>query len=150
MILHVPRSESGFSLIDVVVGLSVATVSLVGLGAVFVSTQRSFESAQDEAVRTQSFGLVMEQMRGENFADVGDLYTGYRFAVTEIGGTGTVQFFFDETADVPELGLPRDLDGDGAANSKDVSGSYTLLPIQVDIVADGETRSLFAFLSQDA
>src|SRR5262249_36902211 len=33
----------------------------------------------------------------------------------------TVRFFTDETADLPELGLPRDLDGDGAVSNVDTA-----------------------------
>lgn len=31
----------------------------------------------------------------------------------------SIRFFTDETADLPELGLPRDLDGDGVASNVD-------------------------------
>jgi type II secretory pathway pseudopilin PulG len=33
----------------------------------------------------------------------------------------SIQFFTDETADLPEFGLPRDLDGDGAATNVNTS-----------------------------
>ena len=97
---------------------------------------------------------TVEQMRGEAFADIATLYTGYQFTLIEIGGSGTVTVIVDETATVPELGLPRDLDGDGSASSSDVTASYALLPVRIDVTwpnsFGNRTQTLFTLLSEES
>jgi len=66
---------------------------------------------------------------------------GDRFAVRELTpapgepSVGTIRLVLDETlsdADLQvELGMPRDLDGDGAAASGDVTSSAMILPVVV-------------------
>ncbi len=63
-----------------------------------------------------------------------------------------IQFFVDETANSPELGLPRDLDGDGAISNADVGVlgadgkiAATMLPVKLTVSwrsFDGSSRSL--------
>lgn len=64
----------------------------------------------------------------------------------------SIRFFTDETADRPELGLPRDLDGDGLASNADISRAgqngrlmATTLPYALTLRfrgARGEPRSV--------
>lgn len=64
----------------------------------------------------------------------------------------SIRFFTDETADLPELGLPRDLDGDGFVSNADISRSggngrlmATTLPYALTLRfrgAGGEARSV--------
>ena len=70
--------------------------------------------------------------------------------------TGRVTFILNETAvsqDAQELGFPRDLDGDGEATNKDVSGNYTLLPAKVELswtdLNGPQTRNLYFFLAEE-
>ena len=61
---------------------------------------------------------------------------------------GSIQVVVDETATDAALGvvagMPRDLDGDGAAVSSDVTGAARLLPIIITLewVVPAGTRSL--------
>ena len=52
------------------------------------------------------------------------------------------------------LGLPMDLNSDGVTSSDDVSGSYTLLPLVVDLAWTGprgpQTKSMYVFLSEES
>lgn len=145
--------DAGFTLVEVMAATVLMTGGLIGLGLVFVSSQRSQDLSMEEAVVSHAFRRTVEQMRGEAFADVATLYTGYQFTLNQINGSGTVTVLVDETATVPELGLPRDLDGDGSASSSDVTASYVLLPVRVDIAwPDGfgnQTRTLYTFLSEE-
>ena len=46
-----------------------------------------------------------------------------------------------EDLDMPELGLPRDLNGDGAIDSADHSGDYQLLPVLVRVRWEGRSEN---------
>ncbi len=153
---HVSDRSTGFSLLEVVAGMLFLTIGLLGVGAVFVSNQRSYETAIEESLVTHRFRYMIEKIRGTPFENVALLHQGTAFAVDEINGTGTVTIFVSEVAsgsDAVELGLPRDLDGDGAATSSDVSANYTLLPIKLQvtwIAMDGvQTRSHYFYLSNE-
>ncbi|MEM7235382.1 MAG: type II secretion system protein [Planctomycetota bacterium] len=149
---QIKQNQHGFTLVEMITGLVVLSVSILGVSAVFIANQRTQETTLEEGTLAHAFRRTVEQMRGDTFADVVDLYDGYTFNVSEIGGTGTVTVITDETATVAELGLPRDLDGDGSATNVDVSASYLLLPVKVDISWDGnygtQTRTLYTFLSE--
>ncbi len=147
------RRDVGFTLVEVMAATVLMTVSVVGLGVVLVSSQRSQEMGIEEAVVSHAIRRTVEQMRGEAFADTATLYTGYQFTLNEINGSGTVAIYVDENATVPELGLPRDLNGDGNASSSDVTASYILLPVRIDVTwpdsFGNQTRTLYTFLSED-
>ncbi len=148
------RGDAGFTLVEVLSATILMTVSLIGLGLVFVSSQRSQEMGIEEAVVSHAIRRTVEQMRGEAFSDIATLYTGYEFTLASIGGSGMVTVYVDETATVPELGLPRDLDGDGDATSNNVNPGYNLLPVQVDVPwpdsFGNQTRTLYTFLSEES
>ena len=64
--------------------------------------------------------------------------------------------FTNETAntgDAARLGLPRDLDGDGAISNTNVTANYTLLPIKVEVTWAGmrgsRSESMYFLLSEE-
>ncbi len=147
------RRDVGFTLVEVMAATVLMTVSLTGLGVVFVSSHRSHEMGIEQSVVSHGIRRTVEQMRGEAFADIATLYTGYQFTLNEINGSGTVTIIIDEGATVPELGLPReDLDGvDGY--SSDLTADYILLPVRIDVTwpdtFGNQTRTLYTFLSEE-
>ena len=148
------RRDVGFTLIEVMAATVLMTVSVVGLGVVLVSSQRSQEMGIEEAVVSHAIRRTIEQMRGEAFADIATLYDGYQFTLDQINGSGTVTVYLDESATVPELGLPRD-DLDGTAGfSNDVTASYILLPVRIDVTwpdsFGDQTRTQYTFLSEES
>lgn len=55
----------------------------------------------------------------------------------ETVGAGGVELI--ENLDMPELGMPRDLDGDGDVDLTNVEGSYRLLPVLVRLRWSGQS-----------
>lgn len=103
---------------------------------------------------THSFRSMSEKIRGTPFDEIPLRYQGYQFTVDDIDATGIVTIFLNEadgSPDAQELGLPMDLNGDGAASTPDVSSSYLLLPIKIEISwtgrRDPQTRKHYFFLS---
>lgn len=146
----------GFSLVELIIGIALFTVAFMGLGALFVMNNRSSVLAVEETIAANAFRTMAERIRSTPFENVAATYQGHSFTVADLDGTGTVEVFVDETtssAEGDELGLPRDLDGDGAATSVNVGGDYQLLPIRIEVAwvnDDGpQTRSLSLLLTAE-
>ena len=149
---EIPRSQ-GFSLLEVLIGVIFAATALLGLGGAFISNQRAHETCLDQTLVTHAFRHVAETIRATPFEEAVK-YHGHTFTIDELKARGRVTMFFDETdssEDAKKLGFPRDLNGDGAATNVDVSASYTLIPIKIELEWDTirglETTSLYTFFS---
>lgn len=146
------RAPEGFTLLEVAVGIVVLTLSFSGLAVVFIASQHAFEQSVEEGVTSHACRRVIEQMRDTNFSDIAALYDGYQFQVEQVGGNGTVTIYVDEGALPAELGLSRDLNGDGDTVDT-VTTDYTLLPFRIEIRWTGltaeEVRQLHGFLSME-
>ena len=109
-------------------------IALIGVSTLFIASKRSAEVAHERAIITHYFRYLSEKIRGGAFRDIVDNYQDYTFRIDELDVDGSVKVFVDETASTAEaleMGLPRDLDGDGAATNADVSSGYILLPVQI-------------------
>jgi len=135
----------------------------IGASAVLLTMVYSLEldaTNHETVAASQTARRVLEQARSEALGDVLALYNaddaddpdgvgtapGDTFSVSmlmqTVGGNG-----FDgrvilplgsdgvlrETADLPELGFPRDLNGDGAIDADDRSGDLIALPMIVRV-----------------
>jgi type II secretory pathway pseudopilin PulG len=156
MRIHDRQNErrEGSLLLELFIAIVVITMAIASLGVLFVSSHRSHDVAAEEGVATHAMRRTVEQLRGENFDDIALFYKDYKFTVSEIKGTGVVTVLTDETANIAELGMPRDLDGDGVAKTSDVSGDYLRLPIRLDVSWTGvngpRTHTLYTFLSEES
>lgn len=86
-----------------------------------------------------SIRYLSETIRGTPFSEIANTFQGYSFTLAEVGVTGSVQVFVDETdasVEAQELGLPRDLDGDGASDHR----RYLQLHPDTDPYHRGERR----------
>ena len=104
----------------------------------------------------QALRRTVAEMRAEDFDDIADDYEDHEFSVSGLkSSSGRTIVYLDETANVPQLGLPRDLDGDGKADNDEVDeDDYILLPVRIDVRWQGmygtETRSLYTFFSDQS
>lgn len=147
-----PRRDRGFSLLEAI--LAVATLALIA-GPVVHSVVLS-ASGRDSA---EYFATATEGARGmadrievtpidELFARFGAGGTeGPTFDVPGLPGQdqGRIKLVTDETSKDADngmsFGMPRDLDGDGLADSKDVTGNARVLPVIVTVTWIGRGQS---------
>lgn len=149
-------AQAAFTLHEVLMGIVFCTVAFLGLAGMQISNANAIAAAAEEAMATNAYRNLAERIRSATFRDAYDAWNGRSFSVDELGGYGVVTFFIDETDSSSEaavLGFPRDLDGDGNATSIDVSTSYMLLPVKLEISWNGrygtERRNYFYLLSQE-
>lgn len=143
------RSDSGFTLIEVCLAMTIAAVAIGGLMAAAVSADRLQVQTRSYGLASRSFQQLHESFReGDLDARVAELKAAPDIEL----GTVTLTVSFPEQLLVDQLGAPvpagwryRDLDGDGeveldAASTADSS----LVPVSVEARwAGGVLRSRF-------
>lgn len=159
--------RGGFSLIEVMLGMLVLVVAVLGtLGAITSSaimgeatmeTSQAYRAAQSLIERLA--GMPLDQVFFSYNADTADdlagvgLDPGANFAVVGLdplqgdadGFPG--QVILPASAGAPgvlredlvdaDLGLPRDLNADGVVDAADHSGDYVILPVRVRVEWNG-------------
>lgn len=156
-------STSGLTLLELTVGIAVLLVGVLGFSRSLLSIGNSSQKQREMTRATQAVREVMERIAAESFPqafrsfnadpddDPGGAGTapGSRFAVPTLnalpgdpnGLAGQVIFpTFDaspgqlrEDVVSPDLGTPRDLNGDGVVDGADHSLDYKLLPVIVRV-----------------
>lgn len=79
--------EAGFTIIELLVALTVLSIGIVGTASVFLSSLRVTAVAENRTRAVSIAGREVEGMRAADYADVGfsALATGFRAGVTEAG-----------------------------------------------------------------
>ncbi len=160
------RKSAGMTLVEVVVALAVLATVLCALISVLMTSWKLDELTREHEAAANGIVEMAELMRNEDFADLYDYYSpggviGNTFDIPELQGdldppVGTITFIMNEdpgSADGDMLGLPLDLDGDGATTTADVRSSHALLPIKLNVTWDGvmgSTTMNFYFLLAQA
>lgn len=156
--------RGGFSLIEVCVAMAVMAVGLLAAGSTLVSSHSLRVADAERQAAEDGTRAIVEQILAFSEASIDDP-AGWARTVTDAlapGGAigdrfdlngldpqagqpslGSIQVVTDETvtdaAAGVELGLPRDLDGNGVLGDPDVSGTASLLPVIVDVRWRGKT-----------
>lgn len=156
--LHRQRAprRAGFTLLEVIVALSVLLVALMAMTSTTVVVHSVDNLDRERRLAVAALTQAIERVQARSSASI-NADGGWAPAVLEAyeaGGNpgptfdvqgltpwdgeaavGTVQVVTDETATDTDLeariGMPRDLDGDGLPFSADVSGDARLLPVVV-------------------
>jgi type II secretory pathway pseudopilin PulG len=156
--------RSGFSLVDVCVALAILAIALGTLIGTVLYALRLEEANEETSAASQLMRTLLERIDAQPF---GEIYAAYNrnpgddpdpavdalallatddplLMLGKKGGPGiTVSFPGDEGNELredvlsPALGMPRDLNDDGAIDDQDHSGDYALLPITIRLVWDG-------------
>jgi prepilin-type N-terminal cleavage/methylation domain-containing protein len=157
------EARRGFSLLELVVAMAVLLVGIMGFSRSMLSIGRSSQEQHDAALATQAARDVLERIGAESFSEAFRRYDGdpandpggagtapgEGFAVPGLsavagdpdGLPGQVIFpivsaspgRLREDVVMPDLGMPRDLNGDGVVDANDHSLDYTLLPVLVRV-----------------
>lgn len=146
--------SSGFTLIEVALAVIVLLVGLVALSASAVRVQGLARAARERMAAQNALRAKAEEIRSISRAGLSDplgwgihvsnaaagLATfGVEGLTTVVGqpSVGKVTLITDETATDAtlgvELGMPRDLDGDGLATNTAVTNTARLLPVVLEV-----------------
>jgi type II secretory pathway pseudopilin PulG len=153
--------RAGMTLVEIVVAICVLLVGVLGFVRTIASLQRVDVMTRETAQATEAARAVMERISAEAFAEAFRRYNsvpsddpggagtapGATFSVDGLspieGATSVGEVIFpvdpaapavlDETITDPELGMPRDLNGDGDDDDAGISTTYKVLPVIVRV-----------------
>ena len=157
------RARRGFSLLELIVAVTVLTIAAGAITSTLVvstslthinrETTLAVEAAQSavESLRAVGFDEAFARYNASPDDDPAGTAPGASFDVAGLfaragdpdGRVGSIQFPGDgfvlrEDLEDRELGMPRDLDGDGAVDALDHADDYGILPVRVRIEWTGE------------
>lgn len=141
------RSRRGVTLLDVTIAATLLAIAITSLMGLIVSSIRLGRVNRESVLANQAARRAIEEMRAVAFEDI---FTTYRdapdFAIRGLqpqtndvdGMVGqylfpTVGTALREDVDDAGLGMPRDLNGDGAVDAADHAGDYRVLPVRVRV-----------------
>lgn len=156
--------RTGMTLVEVMVALVILTVSTYMLSSTIMAAVAHSEIKRERALAVEAAMNTLEAMRAQPFADLHALYNSD--PADDPGGAGTAPGSgFDavgldpmtgdadgfvgrillpsmtsvlrEDNNLPELGMPRDLDGDLQIDVDDHALDYMILPVKVIIEWQG-------------
>ena len=126
-----PKRNEGFTFVELTVAISFMIIAFAGFTIVLIQNEKTLEANAQQVTVNNGFRMVCESIRGTNFTDVVTTHQGAQVVLPGLtNGAITVTILTDETANdslAAELGLPRDLDGDGVASNANVSGSINFI-----------------------
>jgi len=162
-----PRARVGFSLVELLIAVTVLTVAVTGFSSSVLSSLVLNRMNRETDVAQQAARRMLEELQGEEFdqifacynAQAGDyagagVESGAGFAVAGLdlqdgdadGLVGRIEFPVVDVFGVEELredvvdaglGMPRDLDGLNGVDGFDHATDYQLLPVRVVIEWEG-------------
>ena len=157
----------GFSLVEVMVAITILTVALGAIASTIVATNSLRNLNREMMIALDAGHAQIERLRGETFSEVfarynadpaddpplpvGKASPGQFFAVPRLnlrngdadGFVGEIIFpmigsELREDAVDEELGMPRDLDLNTAIDSTDHANDYRVLPVRIRLQWTGE------------
>lgn len=156
------RGQRGLTLVEMLVAMTALMMTMAGYTLVVVGSTRATDAEREVTLATQSARSTIETMKATAFEQVFATYNanpvddpggagtapGASFAVPGLepvagdadGLPGEIVFplgaggagLREDVVDA-RLGMPRDLNGDGAVDAADHAGDYTLLPVLVRV-----------------
>ncbi len=151
-------ARSGFTLLEVAFTLGILVIAIASSSVTTISLSALRRANRERSVSHNAAAALAERIHSIAHAKIGEpgawgrnvvesvcpaSTVGTSFDVPELepqdglAHVGAVLFVTDETrtdeALGAQLGLPRDLDGDGVADKVDALGSARLLPVVVEL-----------------
>lgn len=153
------RRDAGFSQIEILFATAVLMVAALAFSRAMVASMHLADSTREHTLASEAARRVLEEMQDAEFSDLLALYNadpsddpvgvsapGASFTVEGLtpamddtdGIVGAVEFPLTgvkllEDAEIPEFGLPRDLDGSGDIDDVDHASDYALLPVRITV-----------------
>ena len=157
-----PRQD-GFTLVEIAFTMTLLVIGMLGFSRALLASSRAEQKTQDADRATQAARRILESIQAEAFPDAFRRYNatgaddpggvgtapGANFAVTGLspreddddGFVGEVVFptmpglplELREDFVSTELGMPRDLNGDGFSDALNHALDYRILPVQVRV-----------------
>ena len=169
--LRPTRSRRGLTLVELLVVMTILTVALGEVTRSMLTISKLEPMTREDDIALQAAATQIDAMRAQEFDRLFALYNdddaddpggpgtapGRSFPVTGLrprlgdvdGMPGRIEIplvgtELREDLDDLELGLPRDLNGDGATDALDHSADYEILPVRVIVEwsADGRDRQV--------
>jgi type II secretory pathway pseudopilin PulG len=153
-------SRAGFSQLELICAVAFLLIATLGFSQSLIAGMRLADATHERALAIQAARQCLEELEDGTFAQVFARYNadpaddpgvagsapGSAFAVAGLnalgddadGKVGEIVLpasgtQLREDLDLPELGLPRDLDGDGVIDATNHAGDYQLLPVLVRV-----------------
>lgn len=154
-------NAAGFTLVEVAISLAVVAIALLGMISVIVTAQKTDRASHERTLAMNAAREKVEEMRSYPLSEVYARYNsetkdnpatgvspGPTFPVSGLdplpnilngkivfpedssgsGSTNLREYITD-----PQLGMPRDLNGDGVIDTNSHSSDYTILPVRIVI-----------------
>ncbi len=147
------RHEKGFTLVEIVVALGILVVAIIGLVSVIAHTTRHNAVNRENQTAMRAAEKKIEEMVNSSFATVFTTFSATGAATFDVppllaptSGTkvGTIRFpgaggALLELGSGAFMGMAADLDldGNGAVTSGDVSTTYQILPLEIEMTWKG-------------
>jgi prepilin-type N-terminal cleavage/methylation domain-containing protein len=154
--LRVRRSKGGFTLVEMAVAMAILVVSLLSIGATTLRSHTLRIQNRERVIAHNALRSIAEQIHAQSYLEAKepDAWSRELIAWFSPGGAvgatfdvaglqpvdgaasvGTIEFVTDEQATDAvlgvEIGMPRDLNGDGDVDDNDVGGTASLLPVVI-------------------
>lgn len=150
------RRSAGFTLIETLIVLGSVTVTILGVLTTHITCARLGQTNHETQLAGQSVRARMEELAAVDAGQIPALYdsdpsndpggagTGMSTLFTAAGLSpdgagqcGIIELPLDangkvrENLSIPSLGMPRDLNGDGAVDGADHTADFVILPAAV-------------------
>lgn len=144
------RNNRGFTMIEVIIAGTILTIALLGLLSTMLSASTLQRNNRESTMAQNAVAAQIEIMHSAEVRRLPDFFgpgtTGATFTIPGLDPVaplsttapripvGSVELFFDETLDRPDLGLPRDLNSDGDMTDTNIRDSrLVLVPARVSV-----------------
>jgi hypothetical protein len=153
------RGDAGLALVEILVALSLLAIGFLSLVATLAQNARLQRITHEKHLAVVGAESILEDLRRADFRSVVTEFgsgasPGPNFDLVGLaarpgdvdGRVGRISFILDETAAdtvAKQLGLPRDLNGDGDALDTSVKADYRMLPVRIEVEwsgAGGDSR----------
>jgi len=152
-------SQQAMTLIEVMIAAVIIVIATLGLLQAFALSTRLNDEAKEKTIAMEAAREKLEELRAYEFKEI---YRAFNYdSYDDPGGPGTgpgpnfeveglnvrpgdydgmagrIVFPARETVVDAELGMPRDLNGDGFVTDHDISLDYIVLPLSIYVEWSG-------------